>query len=87
MQLTRRAGLSPEIVARLLTALDERGGKLTVSAMARAANQPEARVPGLVSVLQRLLNIDGSMVLNRDEQSSTIVLNVALLKNQFGLEA
>ena len=87
VQLTRRAGLSTEIVARLLTALDERGGKLTVSAMARAANQPEARVPGLVSVLQRLLNIDGSMVLNRDEQLSTIVLNVALLKNQFGLEA
>ena len=84
--LTRRAGLPAEVVAQVLAALVERGGKLTVAAMARSAGQPEARMGGLVSVLQRLLNIDGAMVLTRDEQSNTIVLNVSLLKSQFALE-
>lgn len=84
--LTRRAGLPPDVVAQVLSALDDRGGKLTVAAMARAAKLPEARMGGLVSVLQRLLNVDGAMVLTRDEQSNTIALNVALLKSQFGLE-
>ncbi|HBH50870.1 MAG TPA: BREX-2 system phosphatase PglZ [Planctomycetaceae bacterium] len=82
------AGRNPppdEQVAKFLAILDARGGKLTTAALARALAFPELRLPGLLSKLQRLLNVDGYAVLNRDDASETVELNRELLLKQFDL--
>jgi len=40
----------------------------------------------VLAVLRRLLNVDGYVVLGQDEASDTVVLNLALLRTQFGIE-
>lgn len=74
-----------ETIIKLLAALDRRGGKLTVTALPRAMEYPALRLPGLLAVMQRLLNIDGYAVLTRDETSDTVELNRDLLCRQFDL--
>lgn len=86
----RLAGLTvpaDEIISKLLTALDRRGGKLTASALARAIEYPSLRLRGLLAVMQRVLNIDGYAVLTRDEASDTIALHRDLLCRQFDLSS
>jgi hypothetical protein len=47
---------------------------------------PDWRVPGILSSLARLLNLDGYEVLVREESSGTVRLTVELLRVQFHLE-
>lgn len=84
-QLVGRGVPADDLLARLLTSLDARGGKLTTMALARALAFPEVRLPGLLAKVQRLLNIDGYAVLNRDDASQTVELNRDLLLKQFDL--
>jgi len=86
MQLMQRNPPAADLVTRVLTALDEKGGKMTQVALARAISFAETRMGGLVANLQRLLNVDGYMVFDRDHESSTIELKRELLLRQFGLE-
>jgi hypothetical protein len=83
--LAGRAVLPDARVRDCLRALDERGGKLTRVALARALGVPLLRVAGIVTALRRLLNVDGYPVLMLDEASDTVELNRALLDTQFGL--
>lgn len=82
-KLAGRAAPTDEVLVKLLTALDRRGGKLTAAALARAIEYPPFRVPGLLAILQRILNIDGYAILTRDEASDTVELNRELLWRQF----
>jgi hypothetical protein len=41
--------------------------------------------PGPVEVVQRLLNVEGYAILDRQDASNTVVLNITLLKKQFEL--
>lgn len=84
-QLGGRAVPTHDVFIRVLTAIDERGGKITAPALARVLQLPLMRLPGLVAVVQRVLNIDGYPVLNRDNASDTIELNRELLLTQFDL--
>jgi hypothetical protein len=84
-KLAGRAVPSDDIFTRLLVALDDRGGKMTSAALARALNCPVMRLRGLLAVTQRVLNIDGYAVLTRDEASDTVELNRDLLCRQFDL--
>ena len=84
-QLAGRTVPADEIIIKLLTALDRRGGKLTSTALARAIDYPLLRLRGLLAVMQRVLNIDGYAVLTRDEASDTIELHRDLLCRQFDL--
>ncbi len=84
-RLAGRTVPADEIIMKLLTALDRHGGKLTATALARAIEYPSLRLPGLLAVLQRVLNIDGYAVLTRDEASDTIELHRDLLCRQFDL--
>jgi hypothetical protein len=87
-QQKKLAGRSvpPDGVLRaVLSALDQRGGRMTSAALARSVNYPTMRLPGLLAVMQRVLNLDGFAVLTRDEASDTVDLNRALLKHQFDL--
>ena len=89
MVLQRRAAartqLSDERMRDILTALDERGGKLTRAALAKRLEVPVMRVGGILSALRRVLNVDGYDVLSIEESSDTVILNREYLDAQFGL--
>jgi hypothetical protein len=84
-KLAGRSVPSDEVLRSVLSALDQRGGRMTSAAIARTVNYPPMRLRGLLAVMQRVLNIDGFAVLTRDEASDTVDLNRELLKRQFGL--
>ena len=74
-----------DVFTSLLSALDDRGGKMTSAALARALEFPAVRLPGLLAKAERVLNVDGYDVLRRDDASDTIELNRNLLLTQFDL--
>jgi hypothetical protein len=84
-KLAGRSVPSDEIMRSVLSALDQRGGRMTSSAISRAVNYPSMRLRGLLAVMQRILNIDGFAVLTKEEASDTVDLNRVLLKRQFDL--
>lgn len=84
-KLAGRSVPSDEILRSVLSALDQRGGRMTSAAISRTLNYPPIRLRGLLAVMQRVLNIDGFAVLTRDESSDTVDLNREFLKRQFDL--
>ena len=84
-RLGGRAVLTNDVMLRLLVAIDERGGKITSPALCRVIQVVPRRLPGLLAMAQRVLNVDGFSVLNRDEASDTIELDRNLLCRQFDL--
>jgi len=84
-RLGGRAVPANEVMARLLIAIDERGGKLTSPALARAMQLSPMRLRGLLAIAQRVLNVDGYAVLTRDVASDTVELDRHLLCRQFDL--
>lgn len=84
----RRAGrvaIDDAKVQRLVSTLVSRGGSMTAAALAGAIGEPEHRLPGLLAVMQRLLNVEGYAILDRQDAANTVTLNVPLLKKQFEL--
>ena len=84
-QLAARVAPPDEQMRLLLTALSERGGKLSRSALAHRLSLAEIRLGGLLSAVRRLLNVDQAAVLTVDEAAGTVELNEALLRQQFRL--
>ena len=84
-RLGGRAVPANEVLSRLLVAIDERGGKITSPALARAIQFSPMRLRGLLAIAQRILNVDGFSVLTRDEASDTVELDRNLLCRQFDL--
>ena len=84
-RLAGRSVPTDEVITRLLQAIDERGGKITSAALARAIQMPPLRLRGLLAIAQRVFNVDGYEVLSRDDVSDTIQLDRALLLKQFDL--
>jgi hypothetical protein len=82
-QLAARVALPDATMRSLLTALSERGGKLSRAALAQRLALPEIRLGGLLSAARRVLNVDQAPVLVVDEAAGTVELNVALLHQQF----
>ena len=82
-QLAARVALPDEKMRSLLTALSERGGKLSRAALAQRLSVPEVRLGGMLSAVRRMLNVDQAPVLVVDEAAGTVELNVALLQQQF----
>ncbi|MHB8973730.1 MAG: BREX-2 system phosphatase PglZ [Pirellulaceae bacterium] len=83
--LAGRVRIDDVVLQRLLQALVSRGGSMTVPALAGAIEVPEHRLPGLLAVMQRLLNVEGYAILDRQDAANTVVLNIPLLKKQFEL--
>ncbi|MGW8359295.1 BREX-2 system phosphatase PglZ [Streptomyces wedmorensis] len=77
-------------VAAVIDALTAAGGKLTpdaVAAAATAATGRSQRNPEIfVTVVQRLLNVEGYGVINLVDAGRTVELNIPLLHEQFGTE-
>ena len=63
------------------------GGKLLQDALARRVGIAPVRLRGTLAVMRQLLNVDGYPVLSIDEDTGDVVLDVALLREQFGLGA
>lgn len=82
-QLAARVALPDEKMRTLLTALSERGGKLSRAALAQRLALPEIRLGGMLSAVRRMLNVDQAPVLVIDEAAGTVELNIALLQQQF----
>ncbi len=82
-QLAARVALPDEKMRSLLTALSERGGKLSRAALAQRLSVPEVRLGGMLSAVRRMLNVDQAPVLVVDEAAGTVELNIALLQQQF----
>ena len=59
---------------------------MTIAALGRAIHLAPFRLTGLVATLSRVLNIDGFRVLGRSEDAQEVMLDIALLKRQFGVD-
>lgn len=70
---------------RLLRALDSHGGSLTLDALARRLNAPRVRLPSILAVGSRVLNVDGYEILEHDSAADVVRLDLGLLHTQFDL--
>jgi PglZ domain len=84
-ELASRGAPRDEDVRKVLEALTARGGKMTRVALAQKLDMPLVRMPGVLSAVKRVLNIDQSQVLNVDEAVDVVELNITLLRKQFRL--
>ncbi len=85
LSLAGRVAPSEAVVRKTLEAIEERGGSLLFVALASKTGIPEFRLPGMLSILRRILNVEGYPVLSMDDGSRTVRLNRELLKSQFDL--
>ncbi|MCI0687404.1 MAG: BREX-2 system phosphatase PglZ [Sporichthyaceae bacterium] len=68
-----------------VSALVDAGGQLAKAELARRCGLPPSRAGGLVSMLVRLLNVDGYPVLEVVDDDRSVRLSEHLLRQQFGL--
>ena len=80
-----RTQVSDERLVAILSALDAVGGKLLQDALAQRVGIAPMRLRGTLAVMRQLLNVDGYPVLSIDEDTHDVVLDVRLLREQFGL--
>lgn len=80
-----RVALDPERMVALVTALEQGGGRARIEQLAQAIEMPVVRMRGLVSILQRTLNVDGFPVVTLEQGSGTVLLDMPLLRTQFQL--
>lgn len=85
--LAARVAPPDEQMRKLLTSLEERGGKLSRAALAQRLAVPEIRLNGMLSAVRRILNVDQATVLLVDEAAGTVELNRTLLLQQFRITA
>jgi hypothetical protein len=84
-KLAGRVTPKDDVIGALLTSLDEQGGKLTATALARKMQLAPFRLNTILAAVQRITNVEGYPILVKEEASDTVVLNRELLCRQFGL--
>jgi hypothetical protein len=80
-----RARVPSERVVAILAALDDAGGQLLKDALARRIGVAPLRLRGMLATISPILNVDGYAVLTVDEDTDHVVLDLPLLRAQFGL--
>ena len=86
--LAGRGGVMPEEVTAFLDlAAQSSGGRIDEVEVAKALGVSMARLRGALASVQKLLNVDGYGVVTLDADGRTVVVDVALLKEQFGVRA
>lgn len=83
----RRQPIADDRIRTILITLEERGGKITRTALARHLGLHEIRLRGTIAAMRKLLNVEGYDVLSEDESGATVTLNRELLFKQFGIES
>jgi hypothetical protein len=84
-QMAGRARVTDDQIESVVMSLANRGGTMTGAALASAMGLTAHRLSGMLAVMQRILNVEGYPILDRQEASDTVVLNIQLLKKQFEL--
>jgi hypothetical protein len=82
----QRAGaraLDDAIVRSIVGSLAESGGRMHQSTLAATAGLRADLIPGALGQLRRLLNLEGYFVISTDPDQVTVLLDVALLREQF----
>jgi hypothetical protein len=74
------------LVRALLAALAAHRGRMTRRLLAQILETPGFRLRGILTGVQRLLNVDGYQVIAVDDLADSVVLNRQLLNTQFQLE-
>ena len=87
LKLASQPVLPDERVAALLAALLATGGRLRMDALATQARVPAQRIAGTVTVLRRLLSVEGYQSVTVDSDGQTVLLDEQMLRDQFGLGA
>lgn len=82
-----RARVPRERVVAILAALDDAGGQLLKDALSRRIGVAPLRLRGMLATISPILNVDGYAVLTVDEDTDHVVLDLPLLRAQFGLRA
>ncbi len=80
-----RAALPDTAVSGVLRLLLTGGGRASAEHVARSLGMPAARLPWAMSGLRRLLNVEGYPVVSMDADGRTVLLDVPLWRQQFGL--
>src|SRR5690606_5460427 len=80
-----RVALEPDSVQTLVQALEAGGGRASIEQLARAIGVPVMRMRGVVSILQRTLNIDGYAIVAFEQASNTVLIHLGLLRTQLHL--
>ena len=87
-RLAGRGTPAKSAVVALLDALTAvPGTRLPEHAVASVLDVGRPSLRGAVAAMQRLLNVEGYPVLDVDADGSTLVLDVPLLREQFGIRA
>lgn len=85
-KLAGRGVPNDDQIRSLLTALlGAPGNRLGQAQFAAALRVPSTLFLGVVAQVQRVLNVEGYAVLARDSDGITVVLDEALLREQFGV--
>lgn len=84
-QRVGRVALEPDSVQTLVQALEAGGGRASIEQLARAIGVPVMRMRGVVSILQRTLNIDGYAIVAFEQATNTVMIDLGLLRTQFQL--
>jgi PglZ domain len=80
-----RRALPSSTLTAVLEALVDRGGRAHRDTVAAAAGVATSAFEPTMAALKRLLNIEGYAVVSLDPDGTTVVLDVALLREQFAL--
>jgi hypothetical protein len=78
-----RVALEPERLRSLLGKLQQLGGRCSIEQLATAIGQPAMRMRGVISVMERILNLDGFPIVTLEQGTGTVLLDIPLLKAQF----
>jgi hypothetical protein len=82
-RLAGRLAPPSKTVREVLAILEARRSRVSKRILAQAIQVPEFRLRGILAGLQRLLNVDGYQVLSVEEDTETVLLDIALLRKQF----
>jgi hypothetical protein len=74
-------------VRAVVEALLRNDGRLHMTTLAAAAQIPASRMTTVIAAIRRLLAVDGYEALASDPDGVTLILDVPLLREQFGLAA
>ena len=70
----------------LVASLESGGGRAHRDTLASAAGVPASAFAGLLASFRRVLNVEGYSVIELDADGVTVLLDVALLREQFHLK-
>ncbi|MCA1186176.1 MULTISPECIES: BREX-2 system phosphatase PglZ [unclassified Saccharopolyspora] len=74
-------------VAAVIDALVAADGRASTTAVVAVAGRAARRPEGFVRMIERLLNVDGYPIVSIEDGGTTVRLDVALLRVQFGVES